>query len=74
MSDRQGADATQDLRADIASHRAELAQTVELLAARLDVKSRVSARAQELRPLLIKVGAGAAGLAVVVVAVRRFRR
>ncbi len=74
MSDRQGADTTQALRADIAHHRAELAQTVELLAAKLDVKSRVSARAQELRPLLIKVGAGAAGLAVVVLAVRRFRR
>ncbi|MEO6204661.1 MAG: DUF3618 domain-containing protein [Mycobacteriales bacterium] len=65
---------TDALRAQIATHRAELAQTVELLAAKLDVKTRASAKARELTPLLIKVGAGAAGLAVVVVAVRRFRR
>ncbi len=62
------------LRAQITTHRAELAQTVELLAAKLDVKSRASAKAQELRPLLLKVGAGAAGLALIVVSVRRFRR
>ncbi len=71
MSDQTS---TEALRSDIAQHRAELAQTVELLAAKLDVKSRVAERMTTLRPLLLKVGAGTAGVVVLVVAVRRFRR
>lgn len=65
---------SEDLQAQIAQHREDLAETVQLLAAKLDVRSRATHRFQELRPTLLKVGAGAAAVAVVVLTVRRVRR
>lgn len=67
-------DQPEDLRKDIERHRAELAETVELLGAKLDVKSRASARFTELKPTLITYGGAALGLVTVVLVVRRVRR
>ena len=75
MSDQAETPATpEQLRRDIERHRAELAETVELLGAKLDVKSRASARLTELRPTLITYGGAALGLVAVVLVVRRVRR
>ena len=62
------------LRKDIERHRAELAETVELLGQKLDVKSHAAARFAELKPKLITYGGAALGLVTVVLVVRRVRR
>ena len=67
-------DQPQQLRQDIEKHRAELAETVELLGAKLDVKSRAAAAFTELKPKLLTYGGAAVGLLAVVIVVRRVRR
>ena len=62
-----------ELREDIAQHRQELAQTVDALAAKLDVKSRAQARLVELKPVLVPALAGLGGLTLLVVVVRKWR-
>jgi uncharacterized small protein (DUF1192 family) len=62
-----------ELREDIAQHRQELAQTVDALAAKLDVKSRAKARLVELQPVLVPALAGLSGLTLLVVVVRKWR-
>lgn len=62
-----------EIRQDIEQHRAELAATVDLLADKLDVKSRLKARAEELRPLAVPVGGAVAVLVLVVTVVKRRR-
>ncbi len=58
-----------EIEADIARTREELADTVDELAARLDVKARAKARVQELRSLAGPEVRSAAGiLAAVIVA------
>jgi hypothetical protein len=54
----------EELKADIAATRAELAETADVLAARLSAKAEVGKR----------VGAALAGTVLVVVLVRRIRR
>ena len=66
-------DQPQDLRRDIERHRAELAETVELLGAKLDVKSRAAATFIELKPTLIRYGGAAVGVVAVLIVVRRVR-
>jgi hypothetical protein len=56
-----------ELKQDIELHRAELADTVDQLAAKLDVKSKV-------KPYLKPAAAGVVGLTAVVVVVKRRRR
>lgn len=69
---------TQDLQQDIAGHREELAATVDALAARLDVRSRVrvgaQARLDALRRRALPVLGGAAALTVAALVLRRPRR
>lgn len=67
-------DQPEDVRKDIERLRVELAETVELLSHKLDVKSRASARFAELKPTLITYGGAALGLVTVVLVVRRVRR
>jgi hypothetical protein len=67
-------DQPQDLRRDIERHRAELAETVELLVAKLEIKSRAAATFTELKPKLITYGAAAVGVLTVLIVVRRVRR
>jgi hypothetical protein len=62
-----------ELRADIEQHRTELAATVDALAEKLDVKSKVQAKLLSLQPLLVPLGGGVALLAVVAL-VRKRRR
>jgi hypothetical protein len=60
------------LQRDIEEHRLELAQTVDALAAKLDVKARLKARAAELRPMAVPaLGVVAALVALLVVKRRR---
>jgi alpha-D-ribose 1-methylphosphonate 5-triphosphate synthase subunit PhnG len=63
-----------ELRADIAQHRAELAASVDALAQKLDVKSKMKARLVELK-MPLAAGALASTVAVValVVIVKRKR-
>lgn len=65
-----------EVRADIARTRDELAQTVEELGHRLDVKGRAQARADEIihDPRTTYVGIGAAVAAVAVVALLIWRK
>ena len=65
-----------ELRADIERTRAELADTVESLTARLDVKARAQARADELAhdPRARAVGIGIAVAAALTVALVIWRR
>lgn len=66
-----GVDSVDSVKADIAVHRAELAETVEQLAEKLDVKSHAKARAAELKPYV----APAAGvLAAVTLLVALWKR
>ena len=61
-----------DLQADIEATRADLAATVDQLAARLDVKARVQERLRRLDPVRVAfVGAAVAGALVTVVVLRR---
>ena len=57
------------LRSDIEQHRAELAATVDALAVKLDVKSRLTAKVVELK---VPLAAGAAALVALLV-VRKVR-
>jgi hypothetical protein len=57
---------TSDIRADIEATRAELAETADALAAKLDEKSQVAKRAAI-------AAAGTAGLLLAIVRVYRFR-
>ena len=69
-----GGDPTPDvieLRQDIAQHRQELAATVDQLAAKLDVKTKAKAKAQELKPVLASAAAGLAGLVLLVTVVKK---
>ncbi len=61
------------IEADIARTRAELAHTVDELTARLDVKARVQGRIQEVSPTTWGVGAAAVAVLVAVVIWRRRR-
>jgi transcription initiation factor TFIIIB Brf1 subunit/transcription initiation factor TFIIB len=67
-----------EVRADIDRTRAELADTVEALAGRLDVKGRVHDRADELahnpRAHTTTIGVAAAAVAVIALVVWRKRR
>ncbi len=58
-----------ELRSDIEAHRAELAATVDALAQKLDVKTRLKARVVELK---VPLAAGAAAIVALVV-VKRVR-
>ena len=62
-----------ELRHDIEQHRAELAATVDALAVKLDVKSRLKAKLVSLKPVLLPAG-GAVTLLAVVTVVRKRRR
>ena len=62
-----------ELREDIVQHRQELAQTVDALAAKLDVKARASAKLVELKPVLVPALAGLSGLTLLVVVIRKWR-
>ena len=62
-----------EIKQDIEHHRAELAATVDALAERLDVRSRLQAKLVEIRPLAVPA-AGALALVAVVVTVVRKRR
>ena len=62
-----------EIKQDIEQHRAELAATVDLLADKLDVKSRLRAKAVELRPLAVPVAGAVAVLALVVTVAKRRR-
>jgi hypothetical protein len=62
-----------ELRADIASRRAELAASVDALAEKLDVKAKLKARAAGLRPYAVPAAAGLAGVAVLTIVVKRRR-
>ena len=62
-----------ELREDIAQHRQELAQTVDALAAKLDVKSRAKARLVDLRPVLVPALAGLGGVTLLFVVIRKWR-
>jgi hypothetical protein len=59
-----------ELRADIAQHRAELAASVDALAHKLDVKSKVKARLIELK---VPLAAGAVAVVALVIIVKRKR-
>jgi hypothetical protein len=66
-----------EIRADIAATRAQLADTADALAAKLDVKAQAGAKlheaeakANEKRPVLLAVG----GALVLVLVLRRVRR
>jgi len=67
---------TEELRADIERTRAALADTVDALTGRLDVKARTRARAEEIvrDPRNRTVGLGLAVTAVVVLAVVIWRK
>ena len=60
-----------ELRHDIEQHRAELAASVDALADKLDVRSRLRAKAASLKPLAVPAGALTAVLALVVVVRKR---
>jgi hypothetical protein len=66
-----------ELREDIAQHRRELADTVDALAQKLDVKARlkaqVTARAVAWKPFAAPAAAALAGVTVLLVVVRRRR-
>ncbi len=62
------------LRAEIVQTRAELSRTVEQLAHKLDVKTLAAQKAKDLKPVLIKVAAGAGGFLALVLVVKRVRR
>lgn len=68
----------EDLQDDIAEHREELAATVDALAAKLDVRARLRARASgqaaALRRHAVPVASGLVALVTVLVVVRRRRR
>jgi hypothetical protein len=65
-------DSVTALRADIELHRQELADTVDQLADKLDVKARARAKALELKPYAAPA-AGVVGLGVVALVVKRKR-
>lgn len=62
------------LREEIEQTRAELAQTVDALSAKLDVKAQAKQRADDLKtkvePYRVQLAAGAAALVVVFVALK----
>ncbi|MCW2968042.1 MAG: hypothetical protein JWM71_1814 [Solirubrobacteraceae bacterium] len=58
-----------ELRSDIEAHRAELAATVDALAQKLDVKTKLKARIVELK---VPLAAGAAAIVALLV-VKRVR-
>jgi hypothetical protein len=62
-----------ELKQDIEQHRAELAATVDLLADKLNVKSRLQARLVELKPVAVPAAGAVAALVLVVTVVRRRR-
>ncbi|MDP9181568.1 MAG: DUF3618 domain-containing protein [Actinomycetota bacterium] len=66
-------DRHEDLQKDIAEHRQELADTVDALAYKLDVRARLKERITAHRRLL-PPALGAGALLVVVTVVRRRRR
>jgi hypothetical protein len=74
----ESSQSAEDIEADIARTRAELAHTVDELTARFDVKARMHERVQELkdratddegRPTPATLGAGGAAVAVLVAVV-----
>jgi len=65
---------SEQIEADIARTRAELAQTVDELTARLDVKARVRERIQQTSPTTLGVGVAAVAVLVAAVVVIRHRR
>lgn len=75
MSNASPTDAD-DIRHEIEQTRADLADTVDALTAKLDVKARAKAKVQEARPYggQILAAAIAAALTVVLLARRRARR
>ena len=62
-----------ELKQDIEQHRAELAATVDLLADKLNVKSRLQTRLVELKPVAVPAAGAVAALVLVVTVVRRRR-
>jgi len=78
MSDPHGSGPqnAEELRADIERTRAELADTVDALTGRLDVKARAQARAEEIAhdPRSRNIGIGVALAAVAVVALMVWRK
>lgn len=62
-----------ELKQDIEQHRAELAATVDLLADKLNLKSRLQARLVELKPVAVPAAGAVAALVLVVTVVRRRR-
>lgn len=79
MSDPHGGATPQDpdqLRADIERTRAELADTVDALTERLDVKSRAQARVEEIAhdPRARNVGIGVAVAAAAAIALMVWRK
>jgi hypothetical protein len=75
MTETNGADR---LREEIEQTRAELAQTVDALSAKLDVKAQAKHRVQALNaksePYRIPIAAGAAAIVALVVLVKIRRR
>lgn len=73
MTDAKDVD---QIREEIESTRAELAQTVDALSAKLDVKAQAKHRVDELsartKPYRVQIAAGVAAVAVLVV-VRKVR-
>jgi hypothetical protein len=64
----------EQIEADIARTREELAHTVDELTARLDVKARMQERIQQTSPTTLGVGVVAVALLVAAVVVIRRRR
>ena len=58
-------DSVTELRRDIEGHRAELAASVDALAVKLDVRTKVKARVVQLKVPLIAGGAALVALLVV---------
>jgi hypothetical protein len=74
-ADHQEPETADELRADIAATRAELADTVRQLSAKLDVKSRAKQELQKVRSSkAVPLAAAAAAAALAVVLILRRRR
>ena len=73
MTDTSGPTTVPEIEADIARHRAELADTVDQLAARLDVKTRVRERlvTDDGRPTTTALAVGGAAAFVLTALIAR---
>lgn len=62
---------TDAIKSDIEQHRAELAETVEALAGKLDVKARAGEKVAPVKPFVAPVAGVLAVLAVLLVVKKR---